>query len=124
MKRTVLLSLVALVVLVIGGIALADYPIFPRVSDTAAAQNCFSIGGTSARYQLPKAGDYYLMQAAGNSAYIKSGDGTVTATTSAAGHGFILAEGVPYMIRPTGPYVAYIGQAGGGEICFLRLPTP
>ena len=124
MKRKALLLIVALAVLVIGGIALADYPIFPRVVDTAATPNCFSIGASSARYQLPKAGDYYLMQASGNSAYVKSGDVTVTATTATTGHGFVLAESVPYMLRPTGPYVAYIGGTAGGELCFLRLPTP
>ena len=81
-----------------------------------SADNFKAITASSTQYTLPNPGDWYLVSAVGNSAYIREGDNP---TATVDGRGTYIPEGCSQKLFLHGPKVAVIGNSAAGQIYFL-----
>ena len=114
MKTWKLFLLIALV------FGIATVATLALASDDSSITDCVAITAGSVKYTLPKTGDWYLLQATGNTAYLLCGTNP-TATTAINGHSIVAMEGTNVPHRLHGPKCAVIGPSAAGQICFVHF---
>jgi len=95
--------------------------------DDNTVNQCVEITAGSVEHAgiVASAGDMFLLQAIGNTAYIRCGAAGVTVGTPRDEYAFPVPSGGKLKVRLTGPNCAVIGTALGGSVCFHRLtPAP
>ncbi len=86
---------------------------------TAATNQSIALSTTAQTYTLPQNGGRYLIQAIGNTAYLRWDGGT--ATTSVGGFTYPVASGGYIEIDIEADEVSFIASSASGSITFLWL---
>jgi len=87
--------------------------------DDDATGNCVAITAGSVNFNIPTVGDWYTMQAVGNTAYVACG-AAPTAGTTIGNFSIMVPSGGKVSGPLTGPKCAVIGTVATGFLCFLH----
>ena len=90
---------------------------------TDGGNGLYTVAITNANqiYELPVAGDKYVIIANGNTAYLRFGGGGVVATTAVGGYDLSIGDGIYFECRPPFTHIGFLGNATAGAITFLHL---